>query len=289
MSRNPRMNPNRNTENSQDLDTVPSASQDFDPAQSEADIVCTGSCVGSLRWRMTSPGWDPLLGFMIVNACFAVMFIALYVFKRHLARNHPRVKGTASTWRWRKLDYEWTVWVIYFVVTSVAVADRFSYNVWPRQTMQIGVGDANGNRDAGSDFLVGFKPGPWSVVFFDIMARVTGRVSITALNLLLITRFQSLAHFLTTCWPRHLLDTADIVNANLRLHRWNGIMLCVATLVHVWSILFPTFFNKWHVQVVQGSFEFPLSERKLVGQSSVDYAARTVSLQVPPALSSSLM
>ena len=97
--------------------------------------------------------------------------------------------------------------------------------------------------------MVGFKPGPWSVIAYDALARVTGKVSITGLNLLLITRFHSLAHWLTMCWPRHIIDVTDLVNANLRLHRWNGIMICVTTLAHVWSILWPAVFHSYKVEV----------------------------------------
>jgi len=97
--------------------------------------------------------------------------------------------------------------------------------------------------------LVGFKPGPWSVVIYDALARITGKVSITALNLLLITRFHSLAHWMTWSWPRHIIDVTDLVNANLRLHRWNGLMLCIMMLAHVWSILFPAIFHSYKVEV----------------------------------------
>lgn len=58
-----------------------------------------------------------------------------------------------NKFHWRKLDYEWTVWTIYFVLTSLAVADRFSYNIDRRQGYQIGIGDRLGNRDAGSDYV----------------------------------------------------------------------------------------------------------------------------------------
>jgi hypothetical protein len=97
--------------------------------------------------------------------------------------------------------------------------------------------------------LVGFKPRPWSVVIYDALARITGKVSITALNLLLITRFHSLPHWMTWSWPLHIIDVTDLVNANLRLHRWNGLMLCIMMLAHVWSILFPAIFHSYKVEV----------------------------------------
>ena len=38
-------------------------------------------------------------------------------------------------------------------------ADRFSWNVWPRQSFTVS------GLPAGNDRLVGYKPGPWAVVF----------------------------------------------------------------------------------------------------------------------------
>lgn len=60
---------------------------------------------------------------------------------------------------------------------------------------------------------------------------------------------------------RHLLDCRNIVNANIRLHRYTAIALCVLTVLHVWSILFPCVFHGWSAKIIAGRFEYPLSER----------------------------
>jgi hypothetical protein len=173
-------------------------------------------------------------------------------------------------------SYEAVVWVVFLSFTLLAVIDRFTTNVWPRQTFSIGQGSA------GNDRLVGFKPGPWSVVAYDVLARVTGRFSICCFNLLLITRLKSLEHALSSSSfiTQYVLDCRDIVNANLRLHRWNAIALCVLTFLHVWSILLPCVTHGWSFQVVPGTFEYPLSERSPKGFKDADPDSETMSLQV---------
>ena len=78
------------------------------------------------------------------------------------------------------------MWVIYVFITVLAIIDRFKTNVWPRQNFSIG--DAS----AGSDRLEGFNPGPWSVVIYDVMSRISGRFSICCFNFMLISRYADL-------------------------------------------------------------------------------------------------
>lgn len=173
------------------------------------------------------------------------------------------------------LDYETFVWVIFLTFTLLAVVDRFTANVWPREVHNIGAGVS------AIDFKDGLLPGPWTVKVYDVVARVSGRYSIVALNLLLFTTMRSTAHWLSESWfGRHLFDFSNIFDANLRLHKWNGITLAVMTLVHVWSILFPPAFSGWNAQVLSGTFEYILSERKPPGFKDVNALTETVSLQV---------
>ena len=39
-----------------------------------------------------------------------------------------------------------------------------------------------GAGSAGNDRLTGYKDGPWSVVFYDVVARISGRYSIVSLH-----------------------------------------------------------------------------------------------------------
>jgi len=155
------------------------------------------------------------------------------------------------------VTYELFMWVTFVTVALLATIDRFIWNVWPRQTYSIGSGSA------GNDRMEGFKPGPWSVVLYDVLARISGRYSIICYNFLLLTRLESLENFLhgDSFIARHVLDCSDIVNANIRSHTINGIGLCILTLLHVWSILFPCLFHGYSAKVVPGTFEWPLSER----------------------------
>jgi hypothetical protein len=173
------------------------------------------------------------------------------------------------------ITYEAATWFTFVAITMLAIVDRFTTNVWPRQSFIIGSGTA------GTDPLT-LIPGPWSVMAYDIIARISGRHAICCFNLLLVTRCKSFEYYLanSTFINRHLVDCTNITHANLRLHRWNAIALCVLTIVHVWSILFPCMFHGYSAQVLVGTFEWPLSERKPKGFKDVNVATETMSLQV---------
>jgi len=172
------------------------------------------------------------------------------------------------------ISYEMFVWFVYGVVCSLAIIDRFTWNFWPRQMFSIGKGGA------GSDRLEIIE-GPWSVVFYDVLARISGRYCIVAYNLLIVTRLRFLMEWLPTSFiGKYIVDCSGMVTGNLRLHRWNGFALCVLTLLHVWSILLPCVTHSFNVQVLVGFFEWPISERKPKGFKDADVANKMMSLQV---------
>ena len=78
--------------------------------------------------------------------------------------------------------YEHVLWTIHVLVTILAIIDRFTTNVSPRQSFRIGRGTA------GNDSMGSLKEGPWSVAVYDILARVSGRYSIVTFNFMLIVR-----------------------------------------------------------------------------------------------------
>jgi len=177
-------------------------------------------------------------------------------------KNVPPAKATI---RAPILKYETFMWIIFNIITVLSILDRFFWNIWPRQNFSIGSGSA------GSDRLEGFKPGPWSVVLYDALARLSGRYSIVCYNFLLVTRLKSLEYWLVTSFvSRHLLDCGNIVHANNRLHNYTGIGLCVLTLLHVWSILLPCLTHGYTAKVIPGVWEWPLSERNPVKCSVED-------------------
>lgn len=176
--------------------------------------------------------------------------------------------------RYAPLNYELLVWVCFGTFTLLAVVDRFVWNVWPRQMYTIGTGSA------GSDFTDGLKPGPWAVKFYDAVARISGRYSIVALNLLLFTMMKTSMNFVAESWiARHVVDFTDSVEGNRRLHKWNGIAIAVWTLLHVWSILFPCIVHGWNAEVILGSFEWILSERGPKGFKDINNETKTMGLQ----------
>lgn len=177
--------------------------------------------------------------------------------------------------RWHPfIHYETFAWVVYGTFTILAVVDRFVWNVWPRETYSIGAGSA------GSDFVDGLKAGPWAVQLYDAVARISGRFSIIALNLLVFTMSHTAYSWLAESWlARNVFDMHNYIEANRRLHKYNGILIAVMTLLHVWSIVFPCIFHGWHAQVVLGHFEWILSERGPEGFKEISTDSKTMSLQ----------
>ena len=162
----------------------------------------------------------------------------------------------------RGVPYEPLFWVIYGALMAWWILDRFAGNLWPRDNFSIGAGSA------GKDFAAHSPPwtlleGPWTVQFYDAWARISGRYSILALNVLFLTRMPSLYRFLQESTTlNRFVDFSRCIHANERIHRINGWVLLAAILLHVYSILLPSLLNGYSAEVVTGSFEWPLSERK---------------------------
>jgi hypothetical protein len=88
--------------------------------------------------------------------------------KSNVSHTSSQYFGAALGPRYWRPSYEVVAWLLYSTITLAAIVDRFTTNIWPRQTFLIGKGTA------GTDFVDGLKPGPWSVAFYDIAARVSG-------------------------------------------------------------------------------------------------------------------
>lgn len=84
------------------------------------------------------------------------------------------------------LKYETVLWTVHSIVTILAIVDRFTTNINPRQTYIIGKGFA------GKDRMGPPMEGPWSVALYDILARISGRYCIVVYNFTLIVRYVSL-------------------------------------------------------------------------------------------------
>eukprot|EP00588_Corethron_pennatum_P009049 CAMPEP_0194266544 /NCGR_PEP_ID=MMETSP0169-20130528/1411_1 /TAXON_ID=218684 /ORGANISM="Corethron pennatum, Strain L29A3" /LENGTH=575 /DNA_ID=CAMNT_0039007249 /DNA_START=163 /DNA_END=1890 /DNA_ORIENTATION=- len=173
----------------------------------------------------------------------------------------------------QRVSYEAAFWSIFLIGTTLFILDRFTTNAWSRQSFSTAA------YKTGSD-SVALKEGPWTVKMYDIIARVSGRYTMSALNALFFsmmkTSHQYLAESEAVC--RHI-DFSD-ETASLRIHGRIGISLCVLTVVHVWSILFPVFLSRYSLQILPGTLSFPLSERKPAGFADADAATRMISMQL---------
>ena len=85
----------------------------------------------------------------------------------------------------------------------LSIIDRFSTQLWPRQSFN------TGNLTFGGDPFA-LLPGPWTVQFYDIFARITGRYSMHALNALIFTMMHSLHFFMESTWiGKNLVDFSN--------------------------------------------------------------------------------
>jgi hypothetical protein len=188
-------------------------------------------------------------------------------------KTHSTSTGTRTRLAWR-IPYERAMWIFWTSIITLWIVDRFTTNLWPRQGFTVGRGTA------GSDFSDGLKPGGWSVKFYDVCARTSGRFATLALNLLYMTTSHSTFYWLAESpFVTKYIDMRDCIEANHRLHYYSGILICVLTLVHVWSILFPTL-EGYSIIVNPGVFEWPLSERTPKGFKDVNPLTKLVMMQV---------
>lgn len=173
--------------------------------------------------------------------------------------------------------YSLVMWMLYLSITTLAILDRFTTNVWPRQNCRIGKGTC------GNDSAMSFD-NPWTVIFYEFVARVAGRVMIVSLNFQFITMMKRSFQWLQDkTMKNRCIDMSNVRGENVWFHIVNGCVLIVSTLLHIWSILFPVFFSGFDVQVRAGEFEWPVSERKPAGFKHVDVNATMVTLQVDDA------
>ena len=170
------------------------------------------------------------------------------------------------------------MWILWGTMITLWIADRFTTNLWPRQGFTVGRGTA------GTDFSDGLKPGGWSVKFYDICARTSGRFATLALNLLYMTTSHSTFYYLAESpLVVKYIDMRDCIEANHRLHFYAGSLICILTLVHVWSILVPTL-EGYSVEVNPGAFEWPLSERTPKGFKDINPLTKLVPTHPKPTL-----
>ena len=90
-----------------------------------------------------------------------------------------------------------------------------------------------------------------------------------------------LEQYLESSWiSKHIIDCSNTAKANMEAHKFNGIGLCIMTMIHTWSILLPCMTHKWGAQVIPGTFEWNLSERTPACFKYADPVNQMMSLQV---------
>eukprot|EP01025_Chloroclados_australasicus_P042608 TRINITY_DN4529_c0_g1_i2.p1 TRINITY_DN4529_c0_g1~~TRINITY_DN4529_c0_g1_i2.p1 ORF type:complete len:673 (-),score=7.54 TRINITY_DN4529_c0_g1_i2:3032-5050(-) len=192
--------------------------------------------------------------------------------KQPKTKNQP-IKDNRTLFEYQMICYEFLVWLFFGVAVVFATLDRFLWNLWPRQIYNIG------NGPAGMDYTDGLLPGPWSVKLYDVCVRLTGRYILLAFNILLFTMMKTTMSWLAESWvAKYVVDMSNVHQANYRIHKYNGIGICVFTLVHIWCVLFPCIFHKFSSKVTVGEFEWPLSERSQLGELRVHAESQTVTL-----------
>ena len=86
-----------------------------------------------------------------------------------------------------RYSYYLAFWSVFGITSILAIVDRFTTNIWPRNDFSYFSNSQNKTVKFGSDFTDGLKPGPWTVKTFDAFARISGRYCITSCNALFMT------------------------------------------------------------------------------------------------------
>lgn len=190
---------------------------------------------------------------------------------------------TTSRLAWSPwFTYEGLFWGTFLPLTAWWIADRFFGNVWPRDSFELqfslhGATSFGGDRRSKSGWGPKLKEGPWAVKLYDVVARISGRFTMFGLNALMFVYM----HTLHSWMMENLSEWIDFTDARARhrIHARIGYAVVVATLVHVWSILFPCVVHGYNAKVNPGLFDLPASERTPRGFKDVDANRKMVMLQ----------
>ena len=125
-------------------------------------------------------------------------------------------------------------WGVWLALTGFFVVDRVWLNLWPRESF--GKGFGSDRRE--------WREGPWTVFTYDLMARVSGRVCMTALSGCFLTFLPMTFNWLMER-QQFVVDFTNAAEDNIRIHRAMGWITALATVPHVWSIMLPYIFSGW--------------------------------------------
>ena len=173
-------------------------------------------------------------------------------------------------------------WTIYILLQILWITDRFTTNVWPRQSFskfkwengtKVKVYGTGTDRDE-------LKDGPTSVKIYDVIVRISARYSIFALNALFLTMCHTTWIFLSENRTlKKYIDFSD-ETARLVIHEKIALSLCVLMILHVWAIFLPCIFDNWTAVVKAGHFTPILSEKTPEGFKDANPELKEMNLQV---------
>lgn len=168
--------------------------------------------------------------------------------------------------------YRYGMLALWLGSSAIIVLDRFYWNVWPRQTIC-----APG---CGNDFYCDMdedpgclKRGPWSVKMFDAIARISARLIISTTSLLFSTMCHGTWNYLSevaVLRPYLYAWRGD----NSWLHSIGGWTIGIWTILHVWSLLFPSIFHGFTNVNAEGWWEWFPTQVAMSG-GNVDVDAKT--------------
>ena len=98
-----------------------------------------------------------------------------------------------------QVKYEYLFWIIFILITTFTIIDRFLWNFW-----SMGIDNKSFN-------------GHFSIEFFDICARVTGRLVLVTTNVLFLTQCKVCANILMENKPKWLIID-DINKIHNKIH-----------------------------------------------------------------------
>eukprot|EP01062_Namystynia_karyoxenos_P062547 TRINITY_DN55447_c0_g1_i1.p1 TRINITY_DN55447_c0_g1~~TRINITY_DN55447_c0_g1_i1.p1 ORF type:complete len:823 (+),score=231.71 TRINITY_DN55447_c0_g1_i1:75-2471(+) len=182
--------------------------------------------------------------------------------RRHLRDGEVQITGlgpgaNALAHRTWALPYEPTFWVIWLTITFFFCLDRFYSNYFPRQNFS--------DTRFGDDFLglPNEKPGTTSIRVYDVIARITSRVCMTAVFGLWFTMCQNFFNW----WAERAkwVQLEEWYQANIRIHFVLGVILGIAMVPHVYFVFFPNIFDGWHINIYPGELMCCPASKRGVG------------------------
>jgi len=212
-----------------------------------------------------------------------------------MAQPEPAAKGRC------RIRYITIVRWVYYVTTALFVFDRLFTNVFPRQAFKMkGYSTSSDKFDetyctltylqhnstfgglgkcAQSLLRVKSKydadTRDWTATVFDILARISGRVSIAATNGCLFSMLESFHVYLRRVAPSWV-DMHDEHDDRRKFHIYCGWSVILSTLPHIWSAMLPVMFQSYGLKLQTGRPDWPGTERQ--SYSTVNSLDKVVTL-----------